>query len=461
MLAASLPIASTDWSMQRGTAGGTADTNWPAVAVSGEDWTFQGQARKTYERGIPVWASPACALVEGQPLLFIGGADQTMYALNLASHSQVWNKLTNGIIVDAPVIGTVQGRELLFWGAADRFIYAQSATDGQSLWSHELLPPNNTQGDAWIPTPFFANGILYVSCFVYDKALSTNRQQAWLIALNAGDGRELWRQDIGHAQVNAPIGYTIGETQYLAIASRQGLVMTWKLTSTGASLAWDYQMPHEVLASPAVSVGDHPSLYLGSKFGDLVALDAETGHYRWRRTTGNWIDNNACATVVAGRRMVIVGSNDYSLYALHEEDGSISWRCPLGGEVFSAPCVFTQNGHPYVAVCCLDNHLYVVDAVSGKIHTAFFTGEPIWNNIEKGDTLWGSPVAVTSGTATVLVLGSYDGYVYFYPFAAESRFRAKPLNTFAPWLGILLVALLFGLVVLPVCLRWKSAQLGK
>jgi len=442
------------WPAQRGTPSGTASVAWSGAAPDLQDWTFRGRPKQVFRSGVPVWASPAPAVIEGRPLLFIGGCDQTMYALDLASRRRLWFKVANGCIRDAPVVGEVSGRQVVFWGSSDRFVSANVALDGELLWMRELVPPTTTQAEAQVPSPFYSDGVLYVAWFIYDKALATNRQDARLTAFEAATGRLLWQQELGHGPVNAPTGCRIDGDLFLFAAARKGLLQAYRVSREGAAAAWSFQMPHEVLGSPAVSAvsPDGPMLFLGSKFGDLIALDARTGRQCWRRMTGNWVDNSACCGLVGQRRLVFVGSNDYSLYALHAGDGSLLWRRPLGGEVYSAPCLFEHGGRALVAAACLDNRLYVVDAGTGTIQTAFHTGPPAWDKIAKGETLWGSPVALSAGTSAAIAHGSYDGNVYLLPLDGQTRFAVRTPGDAGPWIGLAVVGLLFIAVVLPCVL---------
>ena len=386
-------------------------------------------------------------------MVFIGGGDQTLYALDLATHRRAWSKITNGSIVDAPCIATVQGRPVVFWGSSDRFLYAAWAASGEALWTRELIPPTNTQGEPRIPAPFCDGDTLYITCFLYDKALTRSKQDAYLFALDAATGRTLWRQELAHGPVNAPVGCRFGDELLLYVAARKGMLQAFRVSREGATPVWSFQMPHEVMASPAIWTNDSPTVFLGSKFGDLIAMDARTGVKCWHRMTGNWIDNNACCGTVNGTATVFAGSNDYSLYALRADTGDVLWRRPLGGEVYSAPCLFEDGGQMLVAVACLDDRLYVADAMTGKIVVSFRTGPPTWDKIAKGETLWSSPIAIRGNDGTAIVHGSYDGAVYLFPLAGDSRFRAITQGDNGVWVGLVVVALLFCSVILPAILK--------
>jgi len=160
--------ATATWPSQRGSPGGAAFAASRQVLPEPRDWAFRGRPKQAYRPGVPVWTSPAFAEADGRPPVFIGGADQTLHALDLAAHREIWSKVTNGAILDAPVVAAVRGEPVVFWGSADRFVYAHAATDGRLLWTRELVPPTATQIAARIPSPVFDGSVLYVACFRYD-----------------------------------------------------------------------------------------------------------------------------------------------------------------------------------------------------------------------------------------------------------------------------------------------------
>jgi outer membrane protein assembly factor BamB len=453
-----LPAAALDvssWPMQRGDPAGTAAVTLPAPSAPLRAWTFSGRPAQVYEPGVPTWGSPAFAVVEGQPCVFIGGHDQTLHALDLATQQCRWSRITNGSILDAPCVAVVRNVPTVFWGSSDRFVYAHAATDGALLWTRELALPSNTQGSMRIPAPMCDGETLFVAWFVNDKALARSSQDAALAALDAATGRLLWQRPLTHGPVNAPMAATLGGQQYLFVPARKGLLQAFAVSRAGATPAWSFQMPHEVLGSPVISTNGQPALFLGSKFGDLVAIDALAGTQLWHRMTGNWVDNNACCGRAGEQAAVFVGSHDYSLYALQAETGAVLWRRPLGGEVYSAPCYFTAQGRQFVAVACLDDRLYVVEADTGRVAGCFQVGRPTWDKVPKGQVLWSSPIAVASGGDAVLVHGGYDGNIYVLPLTGATPFRAHPREAAGLWTGMLLVAVLFCGVILPILVRGK------
>jgi len=447
-------VPDTLWPALRGTAEGRATCQWPASMSppNVREWHFQSKSRRRYRPGLAVWASPAIALVGGRPMAFLGGYDQALHALDLVDKERKWFKITNGAIGAAPAVGQVNGRTVVFWGSADRTVYAHFALNGTRLWTRELVKPTNTMGEAEVSSPLLHDSKLYITCFVYDRALARNDQKGWLFALDMASGRVVWQLEATQGPLSSPVGREMDGRFVVFVAARRGLLQAFDVSGEQPTRLWSYQMPHEVLGSPAVEEGtERPLLFLGSKFGNLVALDARTGEERWKRMAGNWIDNSACIGMLEGERVVFVGSHDYNVYAFRAADGALLWRRHLGGEVYSAPAFFFK-GEPMLAVAALDNRVYVLNAKSGKVVTSYYTGRPIWDKVAKGETLWGSPAILAAGEQTAIVHGSFNDWVYVLPVTGECTLRAQVQSAAGLWYGLGIVLVLFLGIVMPILL---------
>ncbi len=456
ILCLSLLLSSVEagqWPLLRGTQEGRASMKYTGPAELAE-WHYSYKSGRRYETGLAVWASPALAVVGGAPMAFIGGHDQTLHALDLADKRAVWRKITNGEISSAPAVGKVDGMDVVFWGSADRTVYAYLALNGRKLWTKELIPPSSTLRKVHVSSPFIHQEKLYVACFAYDRSLPRNQQDSSLYCLDARNGNILWKLRVGAGFLSSPAGFNLDGRMHVAIAAKRGLLQCFDVSGTRPERIWKFQMPHEVLGSPVVSADeDSPLLFLGSKFGNLIAIDARTGREVWQRMAGNWIDNTACIGELNGMKVVYVGSHDYHVYAFEAATGDLIWKKTLGGEVYSAPCFFTLNGKPLLVAASLDNHVYVLDARNGEIITSFFSGRPIWDKVAKGETLWGSPAVFEAGDDTVIVHGSFNDFVYVLPVAKECSLTAMSRSAVSLWWSLLIVLIVFAGVVLPVILR--------
>lgn len=445
-------LAQDIWPAARGSVRGEAALSWENPdALPLAEWHYAWKNNVRYKPGIAVWASPALALLEGRPTVFIGGFDQTLHALDLLDKRVLWRRMTNAEIPGAPIIGLSPQGPVVFFASNDRTLYALDAHTGATRWTRELEPATPTLGEADFTSPLLLCDRLYVAGFIYDRSLARNDQRARLYALDPNDGRLFWRLDIGTGFVSEPIGYTLNGTNHLAIAARKGLLQCFNVSGETPSPVWNFQMPHEVLGAPVVETGvSDPVLILGSKYGNLIALDATTGRERWQRMAGNWFDNSACIGTVDGTNIVYAGSHDYAVYALRTSDGSLLWKRALGGEVYAAPAFFDLDGSPAVLAASLDNHIHTLDAHTGRIIASYFTGQPIWDKINKGENRWGSPAVISAGSQTVAVHGSFNATVYTLPLVQPCSLQARARSARGLWISLAVVAALFFGIMLPL-----------
>lgn len=447
-----------DWSAGRGNAQGTASLAWEATGEINE-WHYAWKTDRRYRTGVAIWASPALALVKGRPVAFIGGCDQTVHALDLLEKRVLWRRMTNAEIPSAPVVGEAGGRSTVYFTSNDRTLYALDAMTGVTLWTRELEPASPTLGDSSFTSPLLFSGRLYAAGFTYDRSLGRNSQVSRLYCLDPESGRLLWTLPIGSGFASEPVGFMAGGRACVTVASRRGLLQTFAVDGGKPAPLWNYQMPHEVLGAPVVETnGANPVLVLGSKYGNLIALEAATGKERWKRMAGNWFDNSACIGNLDGTNVVFAGSYDYNVYALRASDGALVWRRPLGGEIYSAPSFFMLDGKPALAVAALDNHVHILDARTGAILTSYYTGKPVWDKVSKGDTLWGSPAVLQAGAETVAIQGSFNDTVYVLPLAKPCTMQARARSAKGLWVSLGVVALLFCGVLLPWTLMGWSRR---
>ena len=100
-------------------------------------------------------------------------------------------------------------------------------------------------------------------------------------AFNKVSGDRLWSQDLADLPVNeerrsprlSSLTVAYGK---LYVGSENGHVYALKQDS--GELAWQADVPGEVVAAPAAEAG---KLVVLTTSGRLVALDAETGEYLW------------------------------------------------------------------------------------------------------------------------------------------------------------------------------------
>jgi outer membrane protein assembly factor BamB len=176
-------------------------------------------------------------------------------------------------------------------------------------------------------------------------------------------------------------------------------------------------------------VADGAQVFAASHDGDVLALDAASGHDHWHVKTKRPLS----AGPGVGTGLVAVGSEKGDVIALNEENGAQLWRVKVGGELLSAPAVGTS----VVVVRTVDGRLkglarsdghemWSVDqqvprltlrgtappVLSGDtVICGFDNGKVVAVNATTGDVLWESAVAPAKGKTELERLVDIDSAV--------------------------------------------------
>ncbi len=288
-----------------------------------------------------------CSPVFAQDAMFRGDPQHTgVYASSaVPQFSKIkWQYHTNGQVFSSPAVadGT------LYASSSDHNLYALDAGSGTLRWKFK------TDGRI-TSSPAITAGVVYFASF-----------DSNFYAVDAASGALKWRFK------------TAGERRYAATHLH------------GAEPAAE-TMPDPFdfyLSSPVVANG---IVFFGSGDANIYALDAATGHLKWKFKTGDVV--HASPAIADGT--LFVGSWDSYFYALDTSTGKVKWRFKTGGD----PQIHNQVGiqssaaiaNGIVYFGCRDSQFYAVDAASGK---------QLWSFPNKGSWVIGSPAV-------------HDGKVYF------------------------------------------------
>jgi outer membrane protein assembly factor BamB len=300
------------------------EAQWMFRGDPAHSGTYSGQAPRQFHR--IKWAFPTGNRIVSSPVcqdkvLYFGGDDGNIYAVDAETGRQIWKRSTGGPVPSTPAVanGTV------FVGSYDGKFYSLNAQTGAVRWKfktegerrfeakgiHGLEPKNQTIADQ------------------YDVFLSSPVVVQDSVYFGSGDGH-LYALDI-----------------------------------ESGNLKWKFKTGDVVHASPAYADG---VLYLGSWDSFFYAVEAATGKEKWRFHGGedplihNQVGFQSSAAVAEG--VVYVGCRDSNLYALEAATGKEKWR--VNNEmswVITSPAV--TQGKVFFATS--DSSLYhVVDAATGK-----------------------------------------------------------------------------------------------
>ena len=234
-----------------------------------------------------------------------------------------WKFPTGDRIMSSPV----SDNKVLYFGGDDGNIYAVDSETGRQIWKR-------TTGGPTPCTPAVANGIVYAAS--YDGKF---------YALNAKTGAIKWKfATEGERRFEAkgihglqPKTQTIADQFDVYLSSpvvAQGAVYfgsgdgnLYALDATTGELKWKFKTGDVIHASPAYADG---VLFVGSWDSYFYAVDAATGKEKWKfhggedPTIHNQVGFQSSAAVVDG--VVYVGCRDAHLYALDAATGKEKWK---------------------------------------------------------------------------------------------------------------------------------------
>jgi eukaryotic-like serine/threonine-protein kinase len=193
----------------------------------------------------------------------------------------------------------------------------------------------------------------------------------------------------------------VGSTLY--IGSRDGNLYAMDIPS--GSVLWKFKTGSWVESSAAVV---NNVVYVGSNDGKMYALAADSGRKIWEYSSKFVIRSSPA---VAGG-LLYFGSNDFCIHALKTDSGKQAWQVNANADVQSSPVV--SEGILYVGTG--SEYFYAIDALHGSVRNQFNSFKPVMS----------SPV-VKDG---VVYFCSSDGYLYAMDGQSKNWFmenRIRPM----------------------------------
>lgn len=105
-------------------------------------------------------------------------------------------------------------------------------------------------------------------------------------------------------------------------------------------------------------------------WGKLMAVDLDTGQYRWSKVLGEFPEltakgipptgtpNLGGSLVTAGDLVFIASTKDSRFRAFDSRTGEVLWQHPLPAPGFAAPCTYTVDGRQYVVIAAGGGKFY-------------------------------------------------------------------------------------------------------
>jgi outer membrane protein assembly factor BamB len=361
-----------------------------APGPAADDWaSFRGDAQLT---GVASGALPdgmkvlwtfevgdgiesTAALVDG--VVYIGGLDGVLYALNFDTGAEIWRYQAGDEIKSSPSVRD----GVVYVGDESGLFHAVGATDGKKRWTFE------TDAGVIASASFAGDGVIFGS------------QDNSLYCLKPEDGSLRWKVETdSFVYATAAIAQVNGREAAL-VAGCDGLLRALDVRdgSQIASVAIDAY----VGASPAVGNGH---VYFGTFENNVLAVDLAAGEVVWRYTNPQRQFPYYSSAAYTPDRLVI-GGRDKLVHGLDPATGKAVWTWSAGSRVDSSPVIAgdiawlgTGNGD-----------VVGLNIKDGTKHWSYATGSSIT-----------ASAAVAGGR---LVIGTLDGMLYC--FAAEPAERQE------------------------------------
>lgn len=225
----------------------------------------------------------AATIYEG--VAYIGGGDGKMYAIDIHSGSIRWtfDELRNYVLTRPLVY-----KDKLYFGAWDTYFYALNLKDGQLAWkwNNGKGNPKLSPASVW---PVAADGKIFITA-----------PDRYFTCLDAETGKEVWRTK--EYKVRETVGMSEdGKTVYskcmwdtvvaISTAAPSKAMRRGGEEAKGYEVRWASHAGFGYEHNPAMPLEKDGVLWVSTKNGLLLGMDAKTGKVLWRHKIGNSILN--------------------------------------------------------------------------------------------------------------------------------------------------------------------------
>lgn len=253
------------------------------VVFGSANYTIYGLSAKTGEE---LWHITTNQAVMGAATIhdgvaYIGGGDGRMFAINIHSGQIKWsfNELQDYVLTRPLVY-----RNKLYFGAWDRYFYALNLADGSLAWkwTNGKGNPKLSPASVW---PVAAHGKIFITA-----------PDRYFTCLDAETGAEIWRTN------QYKVRETVGLSHDSSMVYSKCMWDTVVAISTADPIQTNINRPapeplwvsHAGFGyehNPAMPLEQGGVLWVCTKNGLLLGLNAQSGEVLWRHKIGNSILN--------------------------------------------------------------------------------------------------------------------------------------------------------------------------
>ncbi len=213
----------------------------------------------------------AATIHEG--IAYIGGGDGRMFAIDIKTGKVKWtfDELKNYVLTRPLVYN-----DKLYFGCWDTYMYALNLTDGSLAWkwNNGNGNPKLSPASVW---PVAANGKLFITA-----------PDRYFTCLDAETGEQIWRTK--EYKVRETVGLSEdGQTVYSKCM--WDTIVAMDATTHEPITRWATHADFGYEHNPAMPLEKDGTLWVSTKNGLLLGMDAQTGKVLWRHKIGNSILN--------------------------------------------------------------------------------------------------------------------------------------------------------------------------
>jgi outer membrane protein assembly factor BamB len=256
------------------------------------------------------------------------------------------------------------------------FARALDADNGKVLWKRRIGRLNAS-------SPAYYKHRLYV----------VNLVPGHVVKLDAKTGKTIWKRSLPGRAESSPV--VIDRTVYFGCEDGQ----LYALSTISGNVRWSTPLGGSIKSAPAYYGG---TLYVGDYGGYMNAVDAKTGKLVWQSGSlgpGFGASGAFYSTPAVAYGRVYAGNNDARVYSFDARDGTLAWSYSTGGYAYSGPTVAnTRHSPPTVYIGSFDGNVYALDAKDGSVRWSRSAGGQVVGSLSAiGDIVY---VAEFSGETT-------------------------------------------------------------
>ena len=276
MYSLNLKDGTTNWTFDTGMRiVGSPAVSDGVVVFGSANYNIYGLDTKT---GKELWHLTTNQAVMGATTIhdgvaYIGGGDGRMFAIDIHTGEVQWafGELKNYVLTRPLVYN-----DKLYFGTWDTYFYSLNLADGSLVWkwNNGRSNPKLSPASVW---PVAANGKIFITA-----------PDRYFTCLDAETGEQIWRTN--EYKVRETVGLSEdGKTIYSKCM--WDTIVALDATTNDVQVRWVSNAEFGYEHNPAMPLEKDGTLWVSTKNGLLLGLDAQTGKVLWRHKIGNSILN--------------------------------------------------------------------------------------------------------------------------------------------------------------------------